>query len=205
MKEIPLTAPHNFVGLAGVSRALTGELRLKPVCVRRWWQGKHQGVGKEKAAEVSVTIRQLRVKLQKLFRGLACSAGRVLGTRKSILHTVREDRFSSQVIAIISTYFWSGWVIINYISSVITSSNHTIAQMSAAITPDSVRSITHQLPLYFLHPDPDQPFLNRGDSGQSNRNNLETILMMRSSTHLTVPCLVTVPDLNVTLHTVWSH
>lgn len=162
-------------------------------------------VGKEKAAELSVTIRQLRVKLRKLFRGLACSAGRVLGTRKSILHTVREDRFSSQVIAIISTYFWSGWVIINDISSVITSSNHTITQTSAAIPPDSVRSITHQLPLYFLHPDPDQPFLNRGDSGPSNRNNLETILMMRSSTHLTVPCLVTVPDLNVTLHTVWSH
>lgn len=80
-----------------------------------------------------------------------------------------------------------------------------ITQMSAAITPDSVRSIAHQLPLYFHHPDPDQPFLNRGNSGQSNRNNLETILMMRSSTHLTVPCRVTVPDLNVTLHTVCSH
>uniref|UniRef100_A0A674MU93 Vascular endothelial growth factor receptor 3 n=1 Tax=Takifugu rubripes TaxID=31033 RepID=A0A674MU93_TAKRU len=48
--------------------------------------------------------------------------------------------------------------------------------------------------------DPEQPFLSRGDSGQGNRNNLETIFMKHSSSHLTVPCLVTVPDLNVTLH-----
>uniref|UniRef100_A0A8C9Z8E3 Vascular endothelial growth factor receptor 3 n=1 Tax=Sander lucioperca TaxID=283035 RepID=A0A8C9Z8E3_SANLU len=41
----------------------------------------------------------------------------------------------------------------------------------------------------------------RGDA----ENDLETILMTRFSTHVIVPCLVTVPDLNVTLHTVcWS-
>uniref|UniRef100_A0A665UV74 Vascular endothelial growth factor receptor 3 n=1 Tax=Echeneis naucrates TaxID=173247 RepID=A0A665UV74_ECHNA len=43
----------------------------------------------------------------------------------------------------------------------------------------------------------------KGDKG--NEHGLETILVTRSSTHITVPCLVTVPDLNVTLHAVCSH
>uniref|UniRef100_A0A3Q3H2H1 Vascular endothelial growth factor receptor 3 n=1 Tax=Labrus bergylta TaxID=56723 RepID=A0A3Q3H2H1_9LABR len=38
----------------------------------------------------------------------------------------------------------------------------------------------------------------RGD--QTNGNNLETILIKRFSKHVIVPCLVTVPDLNVTLY-----
>lgn len=79
-----------------------------------------------------------------------------------------------------------------------------ITQISAAITQGTVSRITQWLPLYFLNPDPEQPFLSRGDSGQGNRNSLETILLKRSSTHLIVPCLVTVPDLNVTLHAVCS-
>lgn len=48
--------------------------------------------------------------------------------------------------------------------------------------------------------DPEQPFLRRGGEGAGS--DLETILITRLSTHVTVPCLVTVPDLNVTLHTV---
>lgn len=68
----------------------------------------------------------------------------------------------------------------------------------------AVRAIAQQIPPLFLHPDPEQPFLSRGKSGQANTNFLETILMTRSSSHLTVPCLVTVPDLNVTLQSVCS-
>ncbi|XP_011609065.2 vascular endothelial growth factor receptor 3 isoform X1 [Takifugu rubripes] len=59
---------------------------------------------------------------------------------------------------------------------------------------------TTAVSVYVFIRDPEQPFLSRGDSGQGNRNNLETIFMKHSSSHLTVPCLVTVPDLNVTLH-----
>lgn len=79
-----------------------------------------------------------------------------------------------------------------------------IIQIAAAISQGRVSRISQRLPLYFLHPDPEQPFLSRGDSGRGSGNNLETIFMKRSSTHLTVPCLVTVPDLNVTLHAVCS-
>uniref|UniRef100_A0A672IYD4 Vascular endothelial growth factor receptor 3 n=1 Tax=Salarias fasciatus TaxID=181472 RepID=A0A672IYD4_SALFA len=42
------------------------------------------------------------------------------------------------------------------------------------------------------------PFLRKPGNG----NNLETIFITRSSTHIIVPCLVTVPDLNVTLYAV---
>uniref|UniRef100_A0A8C7J1A1 Vascular endothelial growth factor receptor 3 n=1 Tax=Oncorhynchus kisutch TaxID=8019 RepID=A0A8C7J1A1_ONCKI len=51
--------------------------------------------------------------------------------------------------------------------------------------------------LYVFVRDLEQPFLrrNRGSNGD-----LETIFISRSSTHITVPCLVTVPDLNVTLY-----
>uniref|UniRef100_A0A3Q4B2T7 Vascular endothelial growth factor receptor 3 n=1 Tax=Mola mola TaxID=94237 RepID=A0A3Q4B2T7_MOLML len=35
---------------------------------------------------------------------------------------------------------------------------------------------------------------------EDHRNHVETILITRSSTHVIVPCVVTVPDLNVTLH-----
>uniref|UniRef100_A0A8K9XCN6 Vascular endothelial growth factor receptor 3 n=1 Tax=Oncorhynchus mykiss TaxID=8022 RepID=A0A8K9XCN6_ONCMY len=51
--------------------------------------------------------------------------------------------------------------------------------------------------LYVFVRDLEQPFLrrNRGSNGD-----LETIFISRSSTHVTVPCLVTVPDLNVTLY-----
>ncbi|XP_045573767.1 vascular endothelial growth factor receptor 3 isoform X1 [Salmo salar] len=51
--------------------------------------------------------------------------------------------------------------------------------------------------LYVFVRDLEQPFLrrNRGSNGD-----LETIFISRSSTHITVPCLVTVPDLIVTLY-----
>uniref|UniRef100_A0A7N8X062 Vascular endothelial growth factor receptor 3 n=1 Tax=Mastacembelus armatus TaxID=205130 RepID=A0A7N8X062_9TELE len=42
----------------------------------------------------------------------------------------------------------------------------------------------------------------RGDDSARNGSDMETILVTRLSTQVTVPCLVTVPDLNVTLHTV---
>uniref|UniRef100_A0A7N9AY77 Vascular endothelial growth factor receptor 3 n=1 Tax=Mastacembelus armatus TaxID=205130 RepID=A0A7N9AY77_9TELE len=41
----------------------------------------------------------------------------------------------------------------------------------------------------------------RGDDSARNGSDMETILVTRLSTQVTVPCLVTVPDLNVTLHT----
>lgn len=53
---------------------------------------------------------------------------------------------------------------------------------------------TTAVSIYAFIRDPEQPFLLRD-------TNLETILITRFSTHVTVPCLVTVPDLNVTLHT----
>uniref|UniRef100_A0A3B3WHN3 Platelet-derived growth factor receptor-like protein n=1 Tax=Poecilia mexicana TaxID=48701 RepID=A0A3B3WHN3_9TELE len=49
--------------------------------------------------------------------------------------------------------------------------------------------------------DPAQPFLMRGGSGSE----LETIYVTRSATHVIVPCLVTIPDLNVTLQSVCFH
>ncbi|KAM9850089.1 vascular endothelial growth factor receptor 3 [Aulostomus maculatus] len=55
---------------------------------------------------------------------------------------------------------------------------------------------TTAISVYVFVRDPEQPFLKRSDG-----NNLETILITRFSTHIIVPCLVTVPDLNVTLHT----
>uniref|UniRef100_A0A8C9Z8V6 Vascular endothelial growth factor receptor 3 n=1 Tax=Sander lucioperca TaxID=283035 RepID=A0A8C9Z8V6_SANLU len=58
---------------------------------------------------------------------------------------------------------------------------------------------TTAVSVYVFVRDPEQPFLRRGS--YSAENDLETILMTRFSTHVIVPCLVTVPDLNVTLHT----
>ncbi|XP_014887383.1 vascular endothelial growth factor receptor 3 [Poecilia latipinna] len=49
--------------------------------------------------------------------------------------------------------------------------------------------------IYAFVRDPAQPFLMRGGSGSE----LETIYITRSATHVIVPCLVTIPDLNVTL------
>ncbi|XP_044060950.1 vascular endothelial growth factor receptor 3 [Siniperca chuatsi] len=54
--------------------------------------------------------------------------------------------------------------------------------------------------VYVFVRDPEQPFLRRGSYSEGNKNDLETILITRSFTHVIVPCLVTVPDLNVTLH-----
>ncbi|XP_068596156.1 vascular endothelial growth factor receptor 3 [Brachionichthys hirsutus] len=51
---------------------------------------------------------------------------------------------------------------------------------------------TTAVSIYVFVRDPDQPFLGKG-------NDLETILITRYSTNVIVPCLVTVPDLNVTL------
>ncbi|XP_072294039.1 vascular endothelial growth factor receptor 3 isoform X2 [Eucyclogobius newberryi] len=56
---------------------------------------------------------------------------------------------------------------------------------------------TTAVSVYAFIRDPEQPFLMR--AGQNS--NLETLLITRHSSHVTVPCLVTVPDLNVTLHT----
>lgn len=55
---------------------------------------------------------------------------------------------------------------------------------------------TTAVSVYAFIRDPEQPFLLR----TGPNSNLETLLIMRHSTHVTVPCLVTVPDLNVTLH-----
>ncbi|XP_072252076.1 vascular endothelial growth factor receptor 3 [Leuresthes tenuis] len=54
--------------------------------------------------------------------------------------------------------------------------------------------------IYVFVRDPAQPFLKRSGLSNGNASNLETILVRRSSTHVIVPCLVTVPDANVTLH-----
>ncbi|XP_071779144.2 vascular endothelial growth factor receptor 3 [Centroberyx gerrardi] len=54
--------------------------------------------------------------------------------------------------------------------------------------------------IYVFVRDPDQPFLRRSSYSDGSGNGLETIFITRSSTHIVVPCLVTVPDLNVTLH-----
>uniref|UniRef100_A0A4W6DFR5 Vascular endothelial growth factor receptor 3 n=1 Tax=Lates calcarifer TaxID=8187 RepID=A0A4W6DFR5_LATCA len=53
---------------------------------------------------------------------------------------------------------------------------------------------TTAVSVYVFVRDPENPFLKRDD--------IETIFISRPSTHVTVPCLVTVPDLNVTLHSV---
>nr|XP_057919188.1 vascular endothelial growth factor receptor 3 isoform X2 [Doryrhamphus excisus] len=53
---------------------------------------------------------------------------------------------------------------------------------------------TTAVSIYVFVRDPEEPFLRR------NGNNLETIFITRYSTHVIVPCLVTVPDLNVTLY-----
>uniref|UniRef100_A0A672IUW6 Vascular endothelial growth factor receptor 3 n=1 Tax=Salarias fasciatus TaxID=181472 RepID=A0A672IUW6_SALFA len=55
---------------------------------------------------------------------------------------------------------------------------------------------TTAVSVYAFVKDPEQPFLRKPGNG----NNLETIFITRSSTHIIVPCLVTVPDLNVTLY-----
>lgn len=52
-------------------------------------------------------------------------------------------------------------------------------------------------PCFYLHPDPKQPFLK-------TENDLDTIFVTRFSTHVSVPCLVTVPDLNVTLLSLYT-
>ncbi|KAM9741441.1 vascular endothelial growth factor receptor 3 [Menidia menidia] len=62
---------------------------------------------------------------------------------------------------------------------------------------------TTAISVYVFVKDPAQPFLKRGSSGDGNASDLETLLIKRSSTHVTVPCLVTVPDLNVTLDTMF--
>ncbi|XP_051929096.1 vascular endothelial growth factor receptor 3 isoform X2 [Hippocampus zosterae] len=50
---------------------------------------------------------------------------------------------------------------------------------------------------YVFVRDPEKPFLRRDET---SNNNLETIFITRHSTDVIVPCLVTVPDLNVTLY-----
>lgn len=53
--------------------------------------------------------------------------------------------------------------------------------------------------VYVFVRDPQVPFLQRS-SPSKDSNNLGSILITRSSTYFTVPCLVTDPDLNVTLY-----
>ncbi|KAI4819073.1 hypothetical protein KUCAC02_004353 [Chaenocephalus aceratus] len=52
---------------------------------------------------------------------------------------------------------------------------------------------TTAVSVYVFVRDPEQPFLQRG-------SDMEIIFINHFSTHVIVPCLVTVPDLNVTLH-----
>ncbi|XP_058505209.1 vascular endothelial growth factor receptor 3 isoform X1 [Solea solea] len=59
---------------------------------------------------------------------------------------------------------------------------------------------TTAVSVYAFIRDPEQPFLRRDSHSKGHGNALETILITRFSTHVIVPCLVTVPDLNVTLH-----
>uniref|UniRef100_A0A665UV57 Vascular endothelial growth factor receptor 3 n=1 Tax=Echeneis naucrates TaxID=173247 RepID=A0A665UV57_ECHNA len=59
---------------------------------------------------------------------------------------------------------------------------------------------TNSVSIYVFVKDEEHPFLRRRSKSKGNEHGLETILVTRSSTHITVPCLVTVPDLNVTLH-----
>lgn len=53
---------------------------------------------------------------------------------------------------------------------------------------------TTAVSVYVFVRDPESPFLRR------DKNDLKTIFVTRFTTHVTVPCLVTVPDLNVSLH-----
>ncbi|KAF0039495.1 hypothetical protein F2P81_007730 [Scophthalmus maximus] len=57
---------------------------------------------------------------------------------------------------------------------------------------------TTAVSVYVFIRDPENPFLRRGSEGHGN--DLETIFITHFSMHITVPCLVTVPDLNVTLY-----
>ncbi|XP_056138571.1 vascular endothelial growth factor receptor 3 [Lampris incognitus] len=54
--------------------------------------------------------------------------------------------------------------------------------------------------IYVFIRDPGQPFLRRNGHSDGSGNGLETIFVTSFLTHILVPCLVTVPDLNVTLH-----
>ncbi|XP_034545105.1 vascular endothelial growth factor receptor 3 isoform X2 [Notolabrus celidotus] len=58
---------------------------------------------------------------------------------------------------------------------------------------------TTAVSIYVFVRDPEQPFLRSDSYSEVNGDNMETILISRFSTHVIVPCLVTVPDLNVTL------
>ncbi|KAM9310211.1 LOW QUALITY PROTEIN: vascular endothelial growth factor receptor 3 [Pholidichthys leucotaenia] len=58
--------------------------------------------------------------------------------------------------------------------------------------------------IYVFVRDPEHPFLSRGDNGSGVGQGLGTILITRFSKRVIVPCLVTVPDLNVTLVTMSS-
>nr|XP_019934993.1 PREDICTED: vascular endothelial growth factor receptor 3 [Paralichthys olivaceus] len=58
---------------------------------------------------------------------------------------------------------------------------------------------TTAVSVYVFIRDPENPFLKRSSHSEGHGNNLGTILITRFSTYVTVPCLVTVPDLNVTL------
>ena len=77
-------------------------------------------------------------------------------------------------------------------------SAHEVISVIAAIIPAGIRVTLKQLPpCFYLPPDPEQPFLQRG-----SHRDIEIIFINHFSTHVIVPCLVTVPDLNDTLHAV---
>lgn len=78
---------------------------------------------------------------------------------------------------------------------------HEVTSVIAVIIPAAISVTFKQLPIFYLHPDPEQPFLRR----EANKEDLKTILIPHLSTDVTVPCLVTVPDLNVTLVAVCTH
>ncbi|XP_062249513.1 vascular endothelial growth factor receptor 3 [Platichthys flesus] len=59
---------------------------------------------------------------------------------------------------------------------------------------------TTAVSVYVFIRDPENPFLRRSSNVEGRASDLETILITRFNTHVTVPCLVTVPDLNVTLY-----
>ncbi|XP_060935672.1 vascular endothelial growth factor receptor 3 [Limanda limanda] len=58
---------------------------------------------------------------------------------------------------------------------------------------------TTAVSVYVFIRDPENPFLRRSSNVEGQASDLEAILITRFHTHVTVPCLVTVPDLNVTL------
>lgn len=82
---------------------------------------------------------------------------------------------------------------------------HEVTSVIAAIIPACSLSHPVTAPCFCLHPDPKQPFFRRDAKNEDIRNGLETILIRHSTTHVIVPCLVTVPDLNVTLYAVCVH